>query len=514
MLGDAILLGSRSLASEIAIKVGGEFQVSARTSPSAPLPSYPAVASDGDGDFVVVWQSYTHEDFWDVHAQRFSSAGVAQGAEFQVNSYTAWPYRQFQRNPAIASSDEGDFVVAWTTLITPVGPLCPSCDNYTSALFGRRFEANGDPQGVDFQIAYSGIYYPRAAIETDDDGGFVLAWDAGRWFHGTDVHARRFDSTGTPQGTQIDFGSGRFPALALKGGGDFVVAWRSAQLQAQRFDSLGAPQAAAFQVNSHTTTTGFRPALETGASDGFTVVWQTTVHDGSGSGILARRFDSAGLSIGDELQINVFTKGDQSRPAIARQGNGGYVVVWESVQDGSSQGIFARRFDSGGTALAGEFQVNSSTIEAQYGPAVAATGNGGFVVVWRDEGARNFVGQRFALVEPAVLDADADGSVGAITDGLLVLRFLFDFTGSTLTSGAVSPVCNRCDAPAIESYLAGLGTTLDIDGDGELMALIDGVLLLRYLFGFTGDALTTGALAPDCTRCDAAAIVSYLQTLD
>jgi hypothetical protein len=510
------VISSPSIATEIAVKVGGEFQVSAHTSPYAPFPTYPALTADADGDFVVVWQSYTHDEFWDVHAQRFSSTGVPAGAEFQVNSYTGWPYHQFQRNPVIASDDDGDFVVLWTTLLNPIGPLCPWCDPITSALFGRRFEANGDPQGADFKIALSGSYYPWAAIEADD-GDFMVAWLAAWWpsYGLFAVTAQRFDSTGTPQGNEIEgLGPGFSPALAVNGDGEFVIARTGNEVLARRFDSSGMPQGETFQVNSFTTGAQYRPALETDSAGNFIVVWQSATQDGSGSGVIARRFDPAGGSIGAEFQVNAFTEGDQSRAAIARQGDAGYIVVWDSLRDGSSQGIFARRFDSTGAPLAVEFQVNSSTIDAQFGPAVAATGNGSFVVVWRDDGAQNFVGQRFALIEPAVLDADADGPVGAITDGLLVLRFLFDFTGSTLTSGAVSPVCNRCAAPAIESYLAGLGTTLDIDGDGELIALTDGVLLLRYLFGFTGDALTTGALAPDCTRCDAAAIVSYLQTLD
>ena len=34
--------------------------------------------------------------------------------------------------------------------------------------------------------------------------------------------------------------------------------------------------------------------------------------------------------------------------------------------------------------------------------------------------------------------------------------------------------------------------------------------MLRYLFGFTGAALTNGALGPGCTRCDATAIHDYI----
>ncbi len=54
----------------------------------------------------------------------------------------------------------------------------------------------------------------------------------------------------------------------------------------------------------------------------------------------------------------------------------------------------------------------------------------------------------------------------------------------------------------------------DIDGDGEQLPLTDGSLLLRYLFGFTGATLTTGAVdMTDCTRCTAPAIEAYIESL-
>ena len=38
--------------------------------------------------------------------------------------------------------------------------------------------------------------------------------------------------------------------------------------------------------------------------------------------------------------------------------------------------------------------------------------------------------------------------------------------------------------------------------------------MLRFMFGFTGTTLTTNAVGACSTRCNAAAILAYLQTLD
>jgi hypothetical protein len=116
--------------------------------------------------------------------------------------------------------------------------------------------------------------------------------------------------------------------------------------------------------------------------------------------------------------------------------------------------------------------------------------------------------------QAATLDVDGNGAITALTDGLLVLRFRFGLTGQALVANAIGPGCTRCDGPAVVTYLSGLGTVLDIDGNGSLAALSDGLLVLRYLFGLTGTTLTSGVVAQNCTRCDADAIVPYLQTLD
>ena len=71
---------------------------------------------------------------------------------------------------------------------------------------------------------------------------------------------------------------------------------------------------------------------------------------------------------------------------------------------------------------------------------------------------------------------------------------LFGFSGDSLTSGAVSGDANRGSSEAIAGYLTDADSELDIDGDGESKPLTDGLLLIRYLFGFSGDSLISGAI--------------------
>ena len=91
-------------------------------------------------------------------------------------------------------------------------------------------------------------------------------------------------------------------------------------------------------------------------------------------------------------------------------------------------------------------------------------------------------------------DVDNDGVVAPLTDGLLVLRHFFGFTGTALTEGALGADATNTTAEMIQAHINDRPDRFDLDGDGLHQPLTDGLLLLRLLFGFTGEALTQGAL--------------------
>ena len=117
---------------------------------------------------------------------------------------------------------------------------------------------------------------------------------------------------------------------------------------------------------------------------------------------------------------------------------------------------------------------------------------------------------RTATPLPSILDIDGNGTPNALTDGILVLRWFFAFRGDPLVAGATDSNCERCTAPEIEGYLASISGDLDIDGDGVEQPLSDGILIVRWLLGFRGQSLISGAVAEGCTRCTAGAIESFL----
>ena len=113
----------------------------------------------------------------------------------------------------------------------------------------------------------------------------------------------------------------------------------------------------------------------------------------------------------------------------------------------------------------------------------------------------------------ASLDIDGDGEAKALTDGLLVIRRLFGFSGTSLASGAVSGSAVYATPDEVAERIDAFSEGLDVDGDGQTKALTDGLLIIRRLFGFSGGSLTAGAVGTEATRSDPDDIRDYIDSL-
>jgi hypothetical protein len=66
--------------------------------------------------------------------------------------------------------------------------------------------------------------------------------------------------------------------------------------------------------------------------------------------------------------------------------------------------------------------------------------------------------QNFALVvgyPQCTLDVDLDGRIDALTDGIILVRAMLGLTGSAVTAGALGPMASRNSWQAIQAYLNG-----------------------------------------------------------
>jgi hypothetical protein len=340
---------------------------------------------------------------------------VPAGAEFQVNSYTTG----YQRRSAVAAAPDGGFVVVWDS------PGSFGTDTSSYSVQGQRYASDGSAQGAEFQVnAYTpgGQHLPSVAVA--DDGDFVVVWaSVPPVFPDITIQGQRFASDGSVQGAQFKVNTSSMfvqsqvnVSVGAAAAGGFVVAWQSRSslgtdtsyysIQGQRYASDGSAQGTQFQVNTYTTG-----AQSSGASavavapDGdFVVVWTSPGSfgtDTSGFSVQGQRYASNGSAQGGQFQVNTYTTNAQTGSAVAATPDGGFVVVWTSSgssgTDASSSSVQGQRFASDGSAQGAPFQVNTYTTNGQSGSAVATTADGGFVVAWESYGSSGTDTSNFSI---------------------------------------------------------------------------------------------------------------------
>jgi hypothetical protein len=392
------------------VPAGGQFQANGIVASSQ---GSPTVAIDPASNFVVVWNSDDGNSYG-VFARRFDASGAPQGGEFRVNTFVD----STQYQAAAAFDAAGRFVVVWTS---------DGQDGDAKGIFGRRLDAAGSPLGGEFRVNLATTGWQEwPSVASDPAGNFVVVWrssvgDGSDW----GVFARRFDANGSAVGDEFQvntFTTGyqinNRQGLSMDAGGNFVVVWRSADgvggpgLFGQRFDASGARRGSEFRINSPGAS-GHSPAVGVDADGDFVVAWESGGQDGSGLGVFARRYDDGGSPQGAEFRVNTYTTDYQWLASVDSDAFGNFLVVWSSrTQDGNLGGIFAQRFDASGAPRGSEFRVNSATLGDQSYPAAAMDPVGNMTVVWRgpDASSTGVFGQRFGGLTPAALAVDSAGN--------------------------------------------------------------------------------------------------------
>jgi hypothetical protein len=301
----------------------------------------PAVAMDGAGNFVIVWQSLVADNF-EIRARRFDARGGARGPEFTVNTRRG----ESQTAPCVAMSAGGGFVVAWEA---------PVRGDYE--IRARRFDAAGAASGGEIAVnreSAGSQRFPEVAINAARE--FVVAFRsnvAGSY----EIRARRFRADGAPKGDELAVNADTrddqlAPAVALDDRGNFVVAWEnglddSFQIRLRRFDARDLPRGSDVVACAPTTADQFAPAVAMGAQGAFVVAWQ--VHGAGGLDIRAQRFAASGAARGGELVVNSVSAGTQKAVALAANQAGVVILTWHSDATGNWE-IAARRYGVSGSA--------------------------------------------------------------------------------------------------------------------------------------------------------------------
>lgn len=164
---------------------------------------------------------------------------------------------------------------------------------------------------------------------------------------------------------------------------------------------------------------GSQQAVALAADGSYVVVWSAINQDGSGWGVYARRFDSSGTALTSEIQVADTTTDNQQWARVASDASGSFVVTWTgSHQDGTPQSVYARQFDAAGSPLGSEFRVHGTSTGIQKNSSVAMSGDGSFIVVWEGAGPGDTDGihaQRFDAVGATI---GPEFTVNLVTGGV------------------------------------------------------------------------------------------------
>lgn len=408
---------------------------------------FAAVDVEADGEFVVVWTSsdstYGPDNSgYKIEGQLFDPDRSKAGFEFQINTYADGD----QAAPALASQGDDDFVVVWQSAGSS------GADTSASSILGQRMSRIGTtatPIGSEFEVndfTTSVQINPEIAARTDS--GFVVAWESyaspADDGSGGSVQARRFTSDGTPSGSQFQvntytYSYQRFPDVAVGPNNEFVVVWESfssdggatdtTSIRGRRFTSDGTPLGGDFQINTYTLGVAVNlywyPSVAINPSGDFLVVWGSIGSPGDDNGIeeysvQGRLYASDGTPMGSQFQINTYITGEQREPKVTgTRPDGNFLVTWHSggsAGNDPSSSIQGRHYDSTGSPFGAEFQINTYVTGEQRSAVLGARPDGELVVVWESYGSPgNDTDQSTLLFRSILTDID-DDNVADIED--------------------------------------------------------------------------------------------------
>ena len=144
---------------------GPEFRVNTYTTGNQHRQS---VAADAAGNFVVVWQSSQDGSGYGIFGQRYASSGAPLGPEFRVNTYTMGT----QRRPSVASDTNGNFVVVWQSYNQDGSGYGVFGQRYASSgtPIDAEFRVNT------YTTNNQGSQYRVRSVAADAAGNFVVVW--------------------------------------------------------------------------------------------------------------------------------------------------------------------------------------------------------------------------------------------------------------------------------------------------------------------------------------------------
>lgn len=425
---------------------------------STPLGTYyspfgPAIATLADGTALVAWVTYNGDPSsiynstdTEIRARWLTSDGTPAGEDFIVNSTR----QEFQWQPTATVTADGKVFLAWDS--------GDGGDGDGVGLRGVVLDPLSQEAGPDFLVNSPGVgegffngqsNQQEASLTALADGRVFGAWSS---FDGSDgdgwsVRGRFFLADGTPTGADFLINSTTAnaqysPDAVALSDGRVLVTYASVDsadgtpdgLRARVINADGTFQGDDFVVN--TIAGGYQNAADvTALADGRAlVVWFSSgpiEQDPEGGNPLvgpgevrARIIGADGVPVGSDLQVNS-TDLDfpYAKPSVTTLADGSAFVVWHSGDsaDGDWGTLRGRLIGADGQALERDFVINTTPINNQSSPDVAALADGRVLISWTsDDALTDGPVTRAVYITPDAGTAGADRMMGTGVQDVLM----------------------------------------------------------------------------------------------
>jgi hypothetical protein len=287
----------------------------------------PAVAADPTGRFVVAWEDNGGDQFYQVKVRGFKADGTQRFSQRTVNTDATGQ----QRKPAVATDAEGNFVVVWEDdggdgkyQIKARGFKADGSQRFSQRTVNS--VAKGQQRHATIAMNANGQF----VVVWEDDGGDGIYQIKARGFNadGSERFSQRTVNA-------VAAGQQYRPAIGMDAAGNFVVAWEDDQgsdgiyqIKARGFRPDGSLLFGQILVNTVATGQQRKPNVAVHPDGRFVVAWEDSGGDDVYQ-IKARAFGPDGHELWGQLKVNRLSSGQQRAPAVAIAPSGQFVVAWQ-----------------------------------------------------------------------------------------------------------------------------------------------------------------------------------------
>ena len=301
---------------------------------------FPAAAFSTAGGFYLWHDNITDPFGLGVSVQRLNAALAPEGPVLPVNQTTPLD----QSRPKVAMLADGGAIAAWQ-----------SGRSGLQNVFARVINAAGSFAGNE-------VLMNNPALKVKNR--YTAEWTLYR----NNQPYTKLQTINEKVSVRQDFNAN--PSVSVLTDGSAVVTWGSSRvyetntIQLQHWQTFKETKDGGFTILNHTKKVPVKIKVS-GMQD-----------------VYAQRISAAGVKLGGEFRVNIFSEFNQRDAAVSALEGGQFVVAWVSErQRGTLPNIFARLFDAEGNGGA-EFCVSTNATTPCGSPTVTGTPGGGFTVAW------------------------------------------------------------------------------------------------------------------------------------